>query len=161
MRKAFLRDIKKRVDEIHKKYILPQEKTFDYAIMFIPSEGLYLDVMGESDAVSYARSKKVMLVGPNTLHVTLQTMLVSIRGQQISQAAQQILSMINGIKQESDKFGKTLDLLGNHVKNSYNTMGLATDGYAKLKNQISNAANLQLDEPAKELETPSKNNKLI
>jgi DNA recombination protein RmuC len=149
LKKAFLKDVKKRIDEIHKKYILPQEGTFDYALMFIPSEGVYMEVAQDLETSAYSRGKKVIIVGPNTLNVTLRAFLVSLRGQQISKAAQQVLAMINGIKQESDKFNKVLDTMANHVKNTNNSMGTVMDSYAKLKNQISNAANLQLDEKTK------------
>ena len=144
-KKLFLKDVKRRIDEIHKKYILPQEGTYDFALMFIPSEGIYLEVADDLPTCSYARDKKVVMVGPNTLYLTLQTFLVSLRGQQINKAAQQVLAMINGIKQESDKFNKVLDTLANHVKNTNNTMSTAVDGYAKLKSQIVNASNLELE----------------
>ncbi|MBI3952755.1 MAG: DNA recombination protein RmuC [Candidatus Doudnabacteria bacterium] len=146
LKKAFLKDVKKRIDEIHKKYILPQEGTLDYAFMFIPSEGVFMEVAEDLDAQTYARSKKVVVVGPNTLNINLRAILLSLKGQQISKAAQQVLAMINGIKQESDKFNKTLDTLANHVKNTNNTMGTVVDSYAKLKTQITNASNLQLEE---------------
>jgi DNA recombination protein RmuC len=145
LKKAFLKDVKKRIDEIHKKYILPQEGTYDFALMFIPSEGIYLEVAEDLPTCSYARDKKVVLVGPNTLYLTLQTFLVSLRGQQINKAAQQVLAAINGIKQESDKFGRVLDTMTNHVKNASNTMATLTDNYAKLKSQIGSAANLELE----------------
>jgi DNA recombination protein RmuC len=92
-KKAFLKDVKKRIDEIHRKYILPQEGTLDYALMFIPSEGVYMEVAEDLDAQAYARSKKVVMVGPNTLNITLRTILVSLRGQQINKAAKQVLAM--------------------------------------------------------------------
>lgn len=160
-KKLFLKDVKKRIDEIHKKYILPQEGTYDFALMFIPSEGIYLEVAEDLPTCGYARDKKVVLVGPNTLYLTLQTFLVSLRGQQINKAAQQVLAMINGIKQESDKFNKTLDTLANHVKNANNTMATAVDGYAKLKSQISNASNLQLDGEKVEQVVEKEINKLL
>lgn len=144
LKKAFLRDVRKRVEEIHKKYILPQEDTYDFALMFIPSEGVYMEVAEDMATVSYARDKKVVFVGPNTLYLTLQTFLVSLRGQQINKAAQEILSMIAGIKQESDKFGRTLEILSTHVKNTNNTMDKVGGDYQKLKGSIHNAANLQL-----------------
>jgi len=161
-RKLFLKDVKKRIDEIHKKYILPQEGTYDFALMFIPSEGIYLEVAEDLPTCSYARDKKVVMVGPNTLYLTLQTFLVSLRGQQINKAAQQVLAMINGIKQESDKFGKSLDTMANHVKNTNNTMGTVIDGYAKLKSQIINASNLQMEDNSKVEELPTNDiNKLL
>ena len=145
LKKSFMKDVKKRIDEIARKYILPQEGTLDYAFMFIPSEGVYMEVAEDLDIQAYARGKKVVVVGPNTLNINLRAILVSLRGQQISRAAQQVLAMINGIKQESDKFGKTLDTMANHVKNTSNSMGTIIDGYAKLRSQIVNASNLELE----------------
>ncbi len=146
LKKAFMKDVKKRIDEIHKKYILPQEGTLDYAFMFIPSEGVYMEVADDLDAQAYARSKKVVVVGPNTLNINLRAILVSLRGQQIGKAAQQVLAAINGIKQESDKFGRTLDTMANHVKNTNNSMASIIESYTKLRNQIINASSLQLEE---------------
>jgi DNA recombination protein RmuC len=150
LKKAFLKDVKKRVDEIHKKYILPQENTFDFALMYIPSEGVFSEVLDDSATLTYAREKKVYFVSPNTLYHHLQIILLSLRGQKINQAAQQILAMIAGIKQESDKFGKNLDVLGNHIKNAGNTMGTVVNDFSKLKTSISNASSLKLDSGSSE-----------
>lgn len=145
LKKTFLKDVKKRVDEIHKKYILPQENTFDFALMFIPSEGVFSEVMEDLATSKYARDKRVYIVSPNSLYHSLQIILLSLRGQKINEAAQQILSMISGIKQESEKFGKNLDVLANHIKNAGNSMGLVSNDYQKLKGAIGNAATLKLE----------------
>ena len=150
LKKTFLKDVKKRVDEIHKKYILPQENTFDFALMYIPSEGVFSEVLDDSTTLTYARDKKVYFVSPNTLYHHLQIILLSLRGQKINQAAQQILAMISGIKQESDKFGRNLDVLGNHIKNAGNTMGTVSNDFIKLKSSIANASSLKLDEAKEE-----------
>lgn len=152
LKKAFLKDVKKRVDEIHKKYILPQEKTFDFGLMYIPSEGVFSEVLDDIAILTYAREKKVYFVSPNTLYHHLQIILLSLRGQKINEAAQQIIAMISGIRQESDKFGKNLEVLGTHIKNASGTMGTVGNDFAKLKASISNAASLKLDVP-KEPET--------
>lgn len=148
--KAFLKDVKKRIDEIHKKYLLPQEGTFDFGLMYVPSEGVYQELLMSGDIIEYSRSKRVIPVGPNSLYIYLQNIIVSLRGQQINTAAKEILAMINGIKQESDKFGKNLDVLATHVKNVGNTMGVVGNDFVKLKTSISNAASLQLEESATE-----------
>jgi DNA recombination protein RmuC len=150
MKKAFLKDVKKRIDEIHKKYIFPQEGTFDFALMYVPSEGVYQEVIVDEDLMLYARNKRVMPVSPNSLFIYLQNIVVSLRGQEVNKVATQILSMINGIKQESDKFAKNLDVLGNHIKNAGNTMGTVQNDFIKLKSSIGNAASLKLDDVHKE-----------
>ncbi len=146
LKKAFLKDVKKRIDEIHKKYILPQEGTFDFALMYVPGEGIYQEIILEDDINIYARNKRVMPVSPNSLFIYLQNIVVSLRGQEINKMAQQILAMITGIKQESDKFGRNLEILGKHIVNAGNSMGTVNGDFLKLQMSIQNAASLKLAE---------------
>ncbi len=151
-RKLFYKDVKKRIDEIHKKYVLPQEGTFDFALMYVPSAGVYQEIIVDSDIIEYARGKAVIPVGPNDLFIYLRNIVVSLRGQQVNEVAKEILAMITGIRQESDKFGKNLDVLATHVKNVNNTMGVVSNDFVKLKSSIANAASLELEaKPAPEL----------
>jgi DNA recombination protein RmuC len=161
LRRAFLRDVRKRMDEIHKKYILPQEGTFDFAFMYIPSEGVFGEVLDDSSTLAYARDKKVYFVSPNTLYHHLQIVLLSLRGQKINEAAQTLLAMISGIKQESDKFGRNLDVLSTHIKNAHNSMGTVANDFGKLKASITNAATLQLEEAEALKEQTAETEKLI
>ncbi len=151
-KKSFMKDVKKRLDEIHKKYILPQEGTFDFALMYVPSEGIYQEIILDDIVMEYARKQRVIPVSPNSLFVYLQNVVVSLRGQQVNKIAKEIVHMIAGIKQESDKFGKNLDVLSSHIKNAGNTMGTVSNDFLKLKSSISNAATLELDETESEPE---------
>ena len=67
--------------------------------------------------------------------------------------AQQILSMITGIKQESEKFGRNLEVLGKHIVNANNTMSTVTNDFGKLQNSITNAASLKASDENKNLLT--------
>ncbi len=145
LRKAFLKDVKKRIDEIHKKYILPQEGTLEYAVMFVPGEGVFQEISQSSEASEYARSKQIFMAGPNSLHLLLKSILISLRGQQMNKAAGQLLNMISGMKKESDKFGDNLDKLSVHIKNAGNMMGTVSTDFMKLRGSIENAANLQVE----------------
>lgn len=146
LRKAFLRDVKKRIDEIHKKYILPQEDTYDFALMYIPSEGVLFEAMEDQNLVEHARNQKILMVGPNTLYYQLQIILHALRGQQVNEAAAKLMQMISGIRQESDKFGRNLGVLSNHIKNAGNAMGTVSSDYNRLHSSIHNAASLELDD---------------
>ena len=74
--KKFIQDIKFNIDKISSKYILPSEKTVDYALMYIPAEAIFHQIMfnlkGE-DVADYARKKKVTLTSPNTIYLTLKS----------------------------------------------------------------------------------------
>lgn len=159
--KAFFKDVKKRVDEIHKKYILPSENTFDFALMYVPSQGIYEEIIINNEMSDYSRSKRVITVGPNSLYTYLQSIVLSLRGQQINKIAHEIVKMVTGIKQESDKFARTLDVLGNHVKNTYNTMGGVSTDFDKLRGKIVIAAELQAEETEIIEDQSKETNKLI
>ncbi|MBI4054085.1 MAG: DNA recombination protein RmuC [Candidatus Doudnabacteria bacterium] len=148
LRKHFIKDVKKRVDEIHRKYILPQEGTFDFALMYVPSEGVYQEAIVDAGLMDYCQEKRVLPVGPNSLFAYLQNIIVSLRGQEINKIAQELLTMIQGIKQESEKFDKNLGILSGHIIKAGNTMGVVSNDYLKLKSSIQNAASLKLEEPA-------------
>lgn len=159
--KAFFKDVKKRIDEIHKKYILPTENTFDFALMYVPSQGIYEEIIINSEISDHSRAKRVIPVGPNSLYSYLQSIVLSLRGQQINKVAHEILKQVTGIKQESDKFARTLDILGNHVKNTYNTMGGVTTDFDKLRGKIVIAAELQDEEVEILAEQTEDTNRLI
>ncbi len=159
--KAFYKDTKKRIEEIHKKYILPQEGTFDFALMYVPSQGVYEEIIVNTEMMDFCRTKRVIAVGPNSLYTYLQSILLSLRGQQINKIATEILRMVGGIKQESDKFARTIDVLGNHIKNTYNTMGTVTNDFDKLRSKITIAAELQAEETVAIAEQTKETNKLI
>jgi len=150
LKKTFLRDVKKRVEEISKKYVLPQENTFDFALMYVPSEGVYQELLEDIDVVEYSRKKHVIPVGPNSLFIYLKNIIVSLRGQEINQKAHELLKMISGIRQESDKFGRQLEILTNHIKNAGNSVSGVNSEFLKLRGSIENAAALQLDKDKKE-----------
>jgi len=152
LKKAFLKDVKKRVDEIQKKYILPQENTFDFALMYVPSEGIYQEIIEALDIIEYCRAKAVIPVSPNTMYIYLRNIMLSLRGQEINKKAEEILKMISGIKTESDKFAKNLDVLGTHIKNAGNTMGTVANDFLRLRGNIQNAANLELEAEAQTAE---------
>jgi DNA recombination protein RmuC len=146
LQKAFLKDVKKRVDEIHKKYILSQENTFDFALMYVPSEGVYSEIIDALEIMEYCRKQNVIPVSPNSLFAYMRIIIVSLRGQQVNEVAQEIVKMISGIKQESDKFGRNLEVLGKHIVNAGNAYSTVGNDFAKLKTSINNAATLQLKE---------------
>ncbi|MCL5666706.1 MAG: DNA recombination protein RmuC [Patescibacteria group bacterium] len=161
LKKAFFKDVKKRIDEIHKKYILPQENTFDFALMYVPSEGVYSEIVESLDLMGYCRKQNVIPVSPNTLFAYMRIMIISLRGQQINEAAQEIMKMISGIKQESDKFGRNLEILGKHIVNAGNAYTTVGTDFAKLKTSITNAATLQLKEAAEPEKAALETQKLL
>lgn len=117
-RKEFIRDVKKHIDDISKKYILPDEGTMDFCLMYIPSEPVYYEIAGSSDILDYARRKRVYSVSPTTLYAHLQVILLSFEGKKIESKSREIFATIRGIKLDYDKVNENLGVLGRHITNS-------------------------------------------
>ena len=75
--KEFIKDVKKHIDAISKKYILPEEGTMDFALMYVPSESVYYEVVNQTELMEHARRSRVYVVSPSTLYAHLQTILLS------------------------------------------------------------------------------------
>lgn len=120
LRRAFVRDIKTHVTAISKKYILPEENTLDFALMYIPSESVFYEVASSEDLMNFARESRVYPVSPNTLYAALQTILLSFEGKKIEAKAKEVFKLMRSIQKD---FGKTTDsmvTLGSHLTNAYN-----------------------------------------
>ena len=119
--KKFINDVKLRIQEISSKYIRPSEKTVDFALMYIPAEAVFYEIMfnlkGENLA-EYARSKKIVLASPNTIYLTLRTIIDWFRETQISRQTQEILKRLSKIQSDADKLMEDFRKLGNHLKNA-------------------------------------------
>jgi len=117
-RKKFVQDIKNRIDEIASKYILPQENTYDFALMYIPAENVYYEVTIKEDLFSYCISKKVIPVSPNTFYAYLQVICLGLKGFRVEENAKQILKNLSALSGELGKFREDFTLLGSHLGNA-------------------------------------------
>lgn len=114
-RRKFIQDVKNRVDEISAKYILPQENTYDFALMYIPAENVYYEVIIKEDIFSYSMSKKVIPVSPNTFYAYLQVICLGLKGLKIEENAKSILKNLSTLSIEINKFKEDFDILGKHI----------------------------------------------
>jgi len=126
-RKQFATDVKKHIDAIASKYILPDEGTFDFAMMYIPAENVYYETIIKDDAVdadkqlsAYALSKRVIPVSPNSLYAYLQVILWGLRGLQVEKSARVIMTQLDALKGNLNKFCGLFDIMGTHLTNAGN-----------------------------------------
>lgn len=122
-RKLFLQDVKKHVDAIAQKYILPDEGTMDFALMYIPAENVYYEIIlkheaTEKDLLRYAQEKRVFPVSPNSFYAYLQTLSIGFKGMQLQAGIRSVLDNISRLKFDFRKFGEDFVLLGKHLSNA-------------------------------------------
>ncbi|MDD5129258.1 MAG: DNA recombination protein RmuC [Candidatus Omnitrophica bacterium] len=118
LRKKFIQDVKNRINEISAKYILPAENTYDFALMYIPAENVYYEVIIKEDIFSYSMLKKVIPVSPNTFYAYLQVICMGLRGLKVEENAKTILKSLGALSIETDKFKEDFDILGSHLLNA-------------------------------------------
>lgn len=151
--KEFIKDVKKHIDDISKKYILPQEGTVDFAVMYIPSEPVYYEIaMHEADINSYAYEKKVLFVSPNSFYYFLRIIMMGLQEKRIAEGAKRILETLEAIRHESGKFGEDLSVLSGHITRAKNAMDLVTSRFQLLSGKIEQVRHLKGEEAPKQIE---------
>ena len=137
LKKVFVGDVKKKIDEIATKYILPEEGTTHQAIMYIPSENVYYELIVNTPEIeSYAKEKNVVMASPNTLSYFLKVLLVAFHQQSLEKHAGEVLKALDGIKLEASKFNDDLDVLEKHISNGYKSMDGIRTKFSRLFNKI-------------------------
>jgi len=137
-RKKFIQDVKARIDEIAKKYILPQENTYDFAMMYVPAENVYYEMIIKEDLLSFALSKKVIPVSPNTFYAYLQIICLGLKGLEVEKNAMQILKNISTLSLELNKFKDEFSLVGSHLRNASTKYDDASRRIDKFQDKLEN-----------------------
>ena len=161
-KKEFSQAVRKHADAIAEKYILPGEGTLDYALMFVPSEGVYYELLMTEDAKhgmldQYCRDKRVFPVSPNTLYACLRAVALSLQGQKIAENAQHLLASLADLKKQLETFAEVYDRLGTHLRNAQQSYEDADSKLNRARNALEQMSQGALPELApKVLETSNK-----
>jgi len=142
-RKDFVRDVKKHISDISQKYILPEEGTMDFALMYVPSEPVYYEVVNEMELTDYARKNRVYPVSPNTLYANLQVILLSFQGKDIEQKSHRLFAVLRGIQKDYGKLGENLGVLNRHLTNAYNQMANVGTDYTLMGQKLESTKSLE------------------
>jgi len=124
-RKQFVGDVKKHVDTMAAKYILADEGTFDFALMYIPAENVYYETIikdedfGDDKSIAtYALSKRVIPVSPNSFYAYLQAILLGLKGMEVEKSAKEIIENLSRLRGDFEKFYENFELVGKHLNNA-------------------------------------------
>jgi DNA recombination protein RmuC len=140
-RRAFVTAVKGHADSIAKKYIVPDEGTLDVALMFVPSESVYYELLMTADGKgqpldAYCRDQKVIAVSPNTLYAHLCVIAMGLRGMQMEENAERLLASLSGMEKQMEKFADKFGTLGTHLKNAQQSYGESDKLFEKAQNTL-------------------------
>ena len=123
--KNFTAAVKKRIDETS-KYILPGEKTTDFAMMYIASESVYYEAFvknehfGEpNNLMDYAMKKHVYPTSPQTIYPYLITILQGMKALKIEENAREILGKVNGLRNDFERFKSIYNIIIGHIEDAH------------------------------------------
>lgn len=151
-KKEFIRDVKKHIDTIARKYILPEEGTMDFCLMYIPSEPVYYEVANDPSLLDYARRMRVYTVSPTTLYAHLQVILLSFEGKKIESKSREVFAMIRALKVDYEKVDENLGVLGRHIGNSSTQFNNVISSFQKIGKKLETTKNLDFETDQKLLD---------
>ena len=139
----FTRSVKGRIDEISKKYIRPQEGTFDFALMYIPSESVYYEILTNDtqkgyELFDYAMKSRVIPVSPNTFYAYLMAIVYGLKGMKIEEQAESIIKKISGIQKSFTDLTEEIATLGKHLTNAGTKFSEVKEASAEIANKLEN-----------------------
>lgn len=149
--KEFERDVKKHIEDIARKYILPDEGTMDFALMYIPAEAVFNDLAVNSDILDYARKLRVYPVSPNTLYLNLQTILLSFEGKRIESKSKEVFRLLRALQIDYEKVSTGMGVLGKHINNAYSQFENVSGSFSRIGTKLNTTKSLEKD-VIKELE---------
>lgn len=136
-KKVFTADVKKHIQDISKKYILAEEDTVDYALMYIPSEAIYYEIINDADLFDFFGENRVLPVSPMSFFAYMKAILMSFEGQKIQSKAKEILEILRSIKKDYEKIDSSWSILTKHMTNAYNQVSQVSKNLLTLGQKIS------------------------
>ena len=121
--RALARDVKGHVDAIAQKYIRPDEGTYEFALMYLPAEAVYYELVcnrvgGDANPLDYAQKHKVIPVSPSTFHAYLLVLVQGLKGLRIEEHASEVMAYVADLNRDFTRFKADFDLVGKHLGNA-------------------------------------------
>jgi DNA recombination protein RmuC len=161
--RLFVSDVKKHVDAIAQKYIVPDEGTFDFALMYIPAENIYYETIikdesygDENGLYSYAANKHVVPVSPNSFYAHLRVIALGLKGLQIERSAKEITQNLSRLGSELQRFSDLFETLGTHLNNAKNKFDEADKKLNNFSERLKNIQSLPDADGGKQIDAFSK-----
>ena len=150
--KQFKADVKKHVDDIASKYILPPE-TCDGAVMFVPAEAVFAEIHAyHYDVVDYAMQKQVWIVSPTTLMAVLNTARAVLKDIETREQVHIIKDELSRLGKDFVRFDERMKKLADHIRQANQDVEEVHVSSRKISQRFARIDAVELDAP--QVETP-------
>ncbi len=144
-RREFKRDVKKHINAISRKYILPGEGTLDFAVMYVPSDTLYYEMISDDLLVKEAENNNVLLVAPNSFYYFLKLILVGLYSSKIEKTAAKFMQHISAFQQNLTETENEINTLLTHLNNSQNAALRVSNKIQNMQSKLETLTNIESD----------------
>jgi len=144
--KQFRADIRKHVDDISKKYIIPGE-TSDGAVMFVPAEAVFAEIHAHhAETVEYASAKRVWIVSPTTLMAVLNTARAVLKDVETRKQIHVIKDSLSRLSVEFGRFDDRMKDLAKHIRQAYDDVEKVQVTSGKISQRFAQIEGVELDD---------------
>jgi len=134
-RKDFVRSVKGHIETIATKYILPPD-TLQFAVMYVPAEGVYYEMLSNPELMEHARQRGVFPTSPTSFWALLQVTVIGFKGMKLSESARRISGLLKGLGDDLNKVRTSFDRAANQVKHAYDNMSDANRSLSNFDNKL-------------------------
>ncbi len=146
--KEFGRDVKKHIKDISSKYILPKERTLNFALMYIPSETIYYEILTQkelSPLFEQSFELGVIPISPSTFFSYVQILLLGFKGLQVEEHAERILIAVQDLGKNLEQFSGTYEKAEKHLSNASNAFTDAKYQLGKMRMITESLAEMEIE----------------
>ncbi len=152
LRRDFARAVKGKIDDIAAKYIRPDLGTYDFALMYLPSENIYYQTaVADSDLFEYGAGRRVFPVSPSTVYLYLVTVALGLQGMALEGKAAAVVAELRRLADELNKFQELFRITGKHLRDAGNKYDEAGRVLAGFRDRLAAAGQMGKDEGAEPL----------
>ncbi len=145
-----IRTIKKSAKDISDKYIDPPNTT-DFAIMFLPTEGLYAEIVRQPNMLDDLQQKRIVVAGPTNLSAILNSLSMGFRTLAIENRSSEVRKILSAVKTEFNAFGDVLSKVKTQLERASGTIDKAGIRTRAMQRKLKDIEELPTNESTKVL----------
>lgn len=134
--RLFIQDVKQRAKEISAKYVSEADHTLPFAFMYIPSEGVFYELVRRPELWDAVTRLRVFPVSPNSFLPYVYTILIGLRGLRVQEEARTILAKLGSFQKDFSRVAEEFTKVGGHLQQATNRHGDAQKVFDRLRGRV-------------------------
>lgn len=134
--RAFVSDVKQRAKEISAKYVSAADRTLPFAFMYVPSEGVFYEIVRRPELWDAVTRLRVFPVSPNSFMPYMHTIVVGLRGLRVQEEARTILAKLGSFQKDFARVAEEFVKVGAHLQQAVNRHGDAEKIFGRLRGRV-------------------------